>query len=615
MISTKQQAYLITRENFETCRELVVASGAVEMIESVGAKTRGAGGRNAAGWRYTVSAVLVVALAILRIGRVPSMAEVHRGIATLTDDQLAEVGMFPAPPDVAPEDYGAFSNWLTRMLSPLDPGPDLTARRVKNREHRRTLAARTDEQRHAAEVARRRLLDVVNALIAASVGHILPDEYAGDLLADETIIDLAGQSAGLGSRDSKCRGAAYAGGYYGRDNSDNSVLDNPGKARQLRKTAFGIGVTAVSRIGGPNALYSIPPVITGVSIHTPTSGSVAGLAEAMGYHKAGGFDPRKEASASSRTRVPFLTVDMGYNVKDGFVDLLLDQGYAPVGRYPSSWNLIWGSEGPAHTVKGVPAGPVQVSGEFYCPAVRGLLAKMGVGGKGNLLFRTTELLDASNRAGDGDPSAFAVQDARIAAVFPYLMGVNSRPYQIQDRPGRPSKAAKTGAGSSGATQVTQQLVCPAVQGRVSCPLKPASQVDPALGTPVVQPDWPASRYRCCSHSVVSVPFSDEQRKRAQWGLVPGSWEHGIYLEAARSATEQRFSVMKNQHVTGIEHLKWAPRRAPMLYLIIGLWVAATNLAIRDAHAARPPKPSTTVRRLKEVEADLGHPPTRIPPRT
>ncbi|MGP5082912.1 hypothetical protein ACTXJ8_14160 [Corynebacterium variabile] len=615
MISTKQQPYLITPESFDTCRELVFASGAAEMIEGFSAEARGVGGRIATGWRYTITAVLVVALAILRIGRVPSVAEIHRGIATLTEEQLAAVGMSPPPGGGAPGDYGAFSNWLTRTLSPLDPGSDLPARRVLNGVHRQMLAARTAEQCHAAEAARRRLLDVVNTLIAASVGDTLPDGYAGDLLADETIIDLAGQSAGLGSRETKNRGAAYAGAYYGRDNADNSVLDNPGKARQLRKTAFGIGVTAVSRVGGPHALYSIPPVITGVSIHRPTSGFVAGLAEAMGYHKAGGFDPCKETSASSRSRRPFLTVDMGYNVKDGFADLLLDQGYAPVGRYPSSWNLIWGSEGPTHTVKGVPAGPVQVSGEFYCPAVRGLLAKMGVTGKGNLLFRTTELLEATKRAPEGDPSAFAAQDARIAAVFPYLMGVNTRPYRVQDRPGRPLKSEKSAAGGSGSMQVTQQLVCPAVQGRVSCPLKPDSQVDPALGTPVVQPEWPASRYRCCSHSVVSVPFSDQQKKRAQWGLVPGSWEHGIYLEAARSATEQRFSVMKNQHVTGIEHLKWSPRRQPMLYLIIGLWVAATNLAIRQAHAARPPKPSSTVRRLKEVEADLGRPPTRIPPRT
>ena len=53
----------------------------------------------------------------------------------------------------------------------------------------------------------------------------------------------------------------------------------------------------------------------------------------------------------------------------------------------------------------------------------------------------------------------------------------------------------------------------------------------------------------------------------------------------------------------------------MLCLLIGLWVAATNLAIQDVYDRRPPKPSSVKKKMRELEADLGRPPTRIPPRT
>ena len=110
-------------------------------------------------------------------------------------------------------------------------------------------------------------------------------------------------------------------------------------------------------------------------------------------------------------------------------------------------------------------------------------------------------------------------------------------------------------------------------------------------------------------------MSARQWQRAQWGMVPGSWEHTLYFEAARAATEQRFSIMKSQHVTGIEHLKWSPRRQPMICLMVGLWLAATNLAIQEAHDQRPTRPASVKRRLRQVETDLGRPLTRIPPRT
>ncbi|WP_312098636.1 hypothetical protein [Corynebacterium dentalis] len=271
------------------------------------------------------------------------MAEIYRMIGTLTDDQLAAVGMEPAEAPETGADcrrgYAAFQAWLSRLLVPLDPGADLPVRRVTNREHARQISARTDEQVEASELALQRLRDIVNALVGATVDSLVPVGYEGDIVADETIIDLAGPSDGLGTKDDKHRSAAYAGRYYVRDGSDNSVHSKFGDVVQFRKAAVGIGVTAVSRVGAPDDLYGVPPVISGVAIHPPTSGSVEGLAKAITYHQAGGFAPAR----GPRCRVPHLTTDMGYNVKRGFSDMVLEAGYAPVVRYPRHWNTLFAS--------------------------------------------------------------------------------------------------------------------------------------------------------------------------------------------------------------------------------------------------------------------------------
>ncbi|MDY3128394.1 MAG: hypothetical protein SOW59_09800 [Corynebacterium sp.] len=110
-------------------------------------------------------------------------------------------------------------------------------------------------------------------------------------------------------------------------------------------------------------------------------------------------------------------------------------------------------------------------------------------------------------------------------------------------------------------------------------------------------------------------FSEEQWKLAQWGLVPGSWEHQLYYEAARCLTEQRFSIMKSINLAGFEQIKWGPRREPMLVVLIALWVAATNLAIQEVHYSRSVPQGQIVKHLRDLEKDLGRAPTMTPPRT
>lgn len=245
-----------------------------------------------------------------------------------------------------------------------------------------------------------------------------PDAYRGDIVADETIIDLAGQSQGLGSRDEKRCGAAYSGAYYIRDREDHSLHREIG-SRRVIKGGVGIGVTAISRIGAPGDVYGVAPVITAVSIGKPSSGSVEELERAIRYHQQNDLDQR-----SRRGRLPLLTVDMGYNVKKSFNDLLLSAGYAPVVRYPTTWRTVVASDVVISDMR--PPGAMQISGDFYCPAAHAYM------GDGKLVQKTQALLEAND-------DSFERHDARIEKLFPLLMGTNSRPYRRSSRRGRPRR--------------------------------------------------------------------------------------------------------------------------------------------------------------------------------
>lgn len=240
-------------------------------------------------------------------------------------------------------------------------------------------------------------------------------------------------------------------------------------------------------------------------------------------------------------------------------------------------------------------GPVQGYGAFYCPAATPKL-------KASLVHRTRDLLDT-----DG----FRAHDRRLANLLPLLMGTNSRPELVRPHRGRPK------LGEPALVEVVKiDLVCPAVQGCCRCPLKPASMDAAPVYAPLVEPTWPAAQFACREKSSTTVTLTAEQFTRAKFGLVPGSWEHATYYEAARALTEQRFSVLKSQHVTGYQTQTWAPRREPMIKLIIALTVATANWSAQRSPAWRASVRTESIDvRLRQLERDLGRRPTRTPPRT
>jgi hypothetical protein len=592
MITDFENSYRLSDNLFREAKVIIERSQAAEMINDLHDEHRGTGGQDCNGIAYTISAVLVAALGLLMLGRTPTYKAIQQAIGDFSPRQLAEVGMggqdtsrIFADRMEQRRERTRFVAWLNRRLVPLDPSPDQPARRITNAAHRRIIADRSAAQRAASQQATERLRTVTNRIVNGSIVDPQPPGAVGDIVADETIFDLAGPSAGLGIKADKHRGAAYFGSYYSRDKHTTTAHQD---ASGGGKRGFGIGLTAVIRVGPPDRLHSIAPVVIGIDIHPPTSGSTDALDVAITHAKRNGLDTRR----TGRARLPYLTVDMGYNPKEGFARLMLDHQYAAVMRYPQHWTLTDTAANPPGSTADTPPGPIQFAGSFYCPAAAELLAE-------HCMPKTRDLL-ADN--------GWEVDDRRLASVLPFLMGLNSRPRLSRPR-GRPP------LGVPARFDVKVEQVCPAVQLRVRCPLKPASMTRAAFGAPTAAPTWQAGDRQCCAQSIVTVTLTPNQFKKAQWGLVGGSWEHTLYFEAARARTEQTFSLLKSAHITKFVDLKWGPRREPMVKLLMALAVASTNHRIQKTYRSRRAREESIDIRRRQLRSYLGHEPATTPPLT
>lgn len=596
MITHIRVTYTLSDEIFGDALEIIERSGAAELIDEYRAQDRGPGGRPPTGPRYTIKAVLVSLLTLLMLARTPSEKCVLEGIANFSKPQLRAVGMdgqevMAVCLKNSNSAYGSYQSWLMRALTSIDSGPDLPGVRVTNAEHRAKLDARTPQMWEKCALALERGRHVINRIVAGSIIEQSRMGCVGDLVVDETVIRLAKPGAGLGTRDDKCRGAAYIGNYHQK--TRKGVNSDGEEIIETHDDGFSVGMTVTASTGGLNGLHLVVPVITAIDIHSANGADLEGLAQCLRFQELNGLDYRR----GGRADWTLLTADKGYIPLDGFAELMLSRKISHVSRSPVLWNRILPASNPA----GAPAdrqlpGPVMVEGTFFCPAAEPMLRKR--------LVRETRVLLSEN--------GFQQQDARLAAVLPLIMGTNSRP-----RLARPNRG-RVALGAPEPEKVPKmELVCPAVQGRVRCPLKPASMETAPVQAPLVEPTWAASQYTVCEKSSTTVTLTQMQFKNAQFGLVPGSWEHALYYEATRALTEQRFSIIKSQHVNGFSDLSWGAKREPMIKLVLALSVAAANYRVQKsagerAHLSR--EESIDVR-MRQLRRDLGHDPTKTPPRT
>lgn len=594
MIAPRDRECTLSEHIFRDAHTIVTKSGAAELIEAQYRLACGDGGRKAVGIHYTVTAVLVALLARVMLKRPPTLCGVMDTVGEFTAAQLETVGM--AGQDCARiwqqrhREYHRFVAWWSRRLLPFDGWADIPARRMTNAEYRNHLRKRTPDQQRQCNDAEHRLHGVINRLVAASVDEASPVNSRGDLVVDGTLFKVAKGDSTIGTTDSKMRGAVACANLVVRDKKHrlHTTSTLPRNSVFLGMT---VELTALTRIGKPSAMHAVAPVFVGIAIHFGTSGSVEGLATAWQHAEANGLI---DQSRATRSHWPHLVCDMGYNVKSGFAELVLQHRYSPVARFPQRWGVQCSSIKPAGAPQSHPEpGPLQWAGAFYCPAV---LSRI----KGHRTPTMDELLQS-----DG----FRAHDERLQKILPYLMGYNSRPYFALTGHGRPA------LGRTRDRAVKIKLVCPAAMGTIKCPLKPESMTAGHIGIPVAEPTWQAHELGCCAKSSVTVTLTSAQLKRAQWDLVPGSWEHSVYYEAARALTEQRFSQLKSPHITGITELNYGPRRAPMIKLTLAMAVAAANRASQRSHDPDQRRTESIDVKLRRLTQDLGHAPARTPPRT
>jgi hypothetical protein len=592
-------------DKFDRAVDLIDRSGVVQLLEDIAASRRGSGGRPAKGIQYTIKAVVVSLAYLIDLPTTPSLRNVLASlVCNFDDDRLRRLGMTIThaqraavqPLNQWNAEYRRFHLWLGRQVEGLDSGFDLPARRITNRDDAQLRAARTAEIQQAANQAADTCRVIMNKIVAASVLESHPAGYEGDIVVDESTFDVAKTNEDVGTRPTAKRPADYAAGFYRRSGGVIQADPDSGTKTKLDKMGFGVGVTAITRVGRPGALRSVVPVITAIDIHKPTAASREGFANALTQHRLNRFDPLHagEGRRGRNTRWPYVTTDMGYNQLDGFAELLIAEQYAMIAAYPQHWHLVSQTQDPVSPTKHdrVDPGPMVGHGDVYCPAGALLLRQ------GPLVERTRSMADAGE---------LVRHDQRLRSLLPLLMGTNSRPRTAGSTVGRPRR------GQPKETAVKLDVVCPAVQGRVRCPLKPESMSVSPADVPTLEPTWSAHDYRSCANSQTTITFTPEQLKRYQAAFTPGSWEHILHFEAYRAITERQFSLLKSPSITHLDRVNFGPRREPMLKLIIALAVAISNLRMQDdPHLSEV---DSVTERLRSLERVLGRPPARIPPRT
>ena len=167
---------------------------------------------------------------------------------------------------------------------------------------------------------------------------------------------------------------------------------------------------------------------------------------------------------------------------------------------------------------------------------------------------------------------FGTHDRRLQSIYPFLMGLHS--------PGDGRLPVRTAAARLYAAAASQGPTGMPGRARNSDVFPQAESVPTdVVGLPARRTRLARRRYfACCCNSSVTVYLTDAQLKMAQWELIPGSWEHTLYFEAARSLhrTTLQSAQIQIRCRAGLP-LTTGPRRTPMIKIAIALAAATVNI--------------------------------------
>jgi len=229
-------------------------------------------------------------------------------------------------------------------------------------------------------------------------------------------------------------------------------------------------------------------------------------------------------------------------------DVLADSGYAY--RIPTTWalpirqlgaDLIQDLHPNDRGPNGTHHGAICANGRLYCPAT------------------PRPLLDIQPLARAATPEQTAAHDQRSGELARYKLSPISR----HDRDGY------------------HRVICPAAQGKLRCPNRPASLTLPH-DRPTI-PDPPEHPPACCSQQTITVPPS-MNAKTAQKHDYPSAAHRNSY--ARRSSAERTFSTIKDPATNDIARGWCRITGLTGIALFTATVLTTRNLRVADAFHAR-----------------------------
>ena len=256
-------------------------------------------------------------------------------------------------------------------------------------------------------------------------------------------------------------------------------------------------------------------------------------------------------SACDHDPVPVATAALVSRFETGALlpgDVISDSGYSH--RVPEHFALVLRAAGASLVMdlhpsdrgqQGTFAGAVLANGNCYCPATPKTLFDLGPLPRG---ATDTEL---------------TVHDDKSAELARYKLG----PISTDDADGY------------------HRVACPAVAGKLRCPLRPASMTLSYSHPTVLEP--PEHPPVCCSQQSLTVPASVNAKTRQKHDYPGKAWRASY---ARRSAVERSNSRIKDPATIDVEK-GWCRVMGlvtPSLFLAVAL--CCRNLALLDAFEAR-----------------------------
>lgn len=414
------------------------------------------------------------------------------------------------------------------IFDPLRWSPHSRRKKQTNQQLLHTVLGLGLEQKRTLQQCRERHDLVVNKIVAASVEKELLQDYLGDIMFDEVVIQVAKANGSTGTRPRKKHTGNPDAGWFRKGERDHP--------------RWAVGATFIMSAHRKHE-KRIPIVVLGMSLSKPTGGSVAEVQNALRFIQEEGLLPVRHGKARSR----FVMADRGFTNKNDLNEYLIDNDYYLLQDFQSNVNIR----------RPLAEGAVLFNGILICPGFAPLTDR--------------PLLPPARDAGE---NALKEHQQRTDHLLAGRMHPN----------GRPRKATRSGRGRPRKDEIPSadhrlEVVCPAAAGQCKCPAVPSTmELSPTLPTVLVPPNV-LNPPKVCTSTNSTVLLGPAELK--QYGVTLfGSVRHTELYGHARSLNEQWHSQLRASQTGGIDDAFFYTLGIERIGVIIALAVAETNVQMQ-----------------------------------